>query len=290
MNKLIYILTLLFFAFFYCGFSQNQTKNRKGARFVTYEVFKEKFKPTDSIGFTIWENDTLIKLTDYKPPKGVPVPYEFKDSTFLEVYKKIAFNIIHKDSINTKPMKYWKDDIRIFFSKSISKSVVKDFMNFAKKIDSEVDSLQIYQVKKLEQSNYIIYHNDNYEYEPSLRNYKRSSYWVYWNKKNQLNRAYLRIDKNNMFTEKLEIQKIKDLFFGSLGRFRLNNELSCDSYFSNCYSDNKQLSQFDLELLKYHYSYGICKGTRKKTFETQHKQSKEVLKKHGAKVLFYHDD
>src|SRR5690606_18941210 len=114
---------------------------------------KEPLTKNDSLNFRFKDNDTLVLLTDYKRPKGVSVPYEFKDSTFLHYYKKIAFNHPN-DSVNKNTtMKYWKDDIRIFFSKSVSKKTKKDLMEFAKTIDNVIDSLRISEVKNVEDSN-----------------------------------------------------------------------------------------------------------------------------------------
>jgi hypothetical protein len=56
-------------------------------------------------------------------------------------------------------------------------------------------------------------------------------------------------------------------FIRSLGYFYAQpNYLDCTSYFSSCPSD-KKIWKKDLEILKYHYSYGICKGTDLIVFE-----------------------
>ena len=75
-----------------------------------------------------------------------------------------------------------------------------------------------------------------------------------------------------------------------LERFLPNEELSCNSYFSNCYSDNKILTEKDMELLKYHYSYGICKGTTRKIFEEQHKRAKDAIKNKNSRFDFFHEN
>lgn len=271
-------------------FIYSQEKDIQKRYLVPKDHFKEKYKPSDSLGFIIKNGDTLIRVDRFISPKGVAVPYEYKDSTFLELYKKIAFQPIHKDSSNTKPMKYWKDDIRIYFSENMSKSVIRDVMEFAHKIDEEVDSLKITKVKKIEDSNYVIYYDTDYEYLNEIKNKKKSDYWISWNGKNQIERGYLRIVKSRMFSEKLTIQKIRELFFGTLGWFYLQDDLDCDNYVANCYSDSKHLTAIDLEILRYHYSYGICKGTSLKTFEAQHRQCKENLRKGLPAGRFIHPD
>jgi len=91
-----------------------------------------------------------------------------------------------------------------------------------------------------------------------------------------------------LVNEKLRLEKLKTFFFQSLGYFNLIDDFSCDSYFSNCYSKNKKVTKLDIKLLKYHYSYGICKGTNLSTFENQHKKAKENMKKKHSKISFFH--
>lgn len=287
-NRLLLILWLLFISL---QAATAQKNNAVKSRFyVPNKHFNDKYQVKDSLGFRVINGDTLIRVSNYIAPKGVAIAYEYKDSTFLELYKKLAFRKIHKDSVNTKAMKYWKKPIKIFFSKSVSKNVKKEILRFVETIDNAVDSLSIKSVKKLEDSNYIIYHDNDYHYDNNLKNYKNSSYWLYWNKKNQITQSNIRIVKSKMFSDKLEIQKLKELFLGSLGWFTLSNELDCESYFANCFSDKKRLTKLDIELLKYHYSYGICKGTRLKAFEEQHRACKERLKNGDEAGMFIHSD
>jgi hypothetical protein len=65
----------------------------------------------------------------------------------------------------------------------------------------------------------------------------------------------------------------------SLGYFIPQADEKCSSYFSNCTTNDKVLSKEDLEILKYHYSYGICKGTDLETFEENHKSAQNTLSK-----------
>ena len=282
-----YLTLLLLIWAIPCLHAQKKTKKRFA---IPIEHFREKYESKDSIGFLIYEGDTLIRVNHYKAPKGVRVPYENRDSTFLSIYKKLAFRPSHKDSSDSKPMKYWKNEIKIYFSSGISKSTQKSVMDFANKISEVVDSLKINKVKTIENSNYIIYYDSDYEYLNSQKSKKYSDYWLTWNSKNQIDRCYLRIKKDQMFSEKLAQNRIKELFFGTLGWFNLSDELDCENYSSNCYSDTKHLTKIDLEILKYHYSYGICKGTRLKTFEAQHNRCQDLIKEGKSPGMFIHTD
>ena len=98
-----YLTLLLLIWAIPCLHAQKKTKKRFA---IPIEHFREKYESKDSIGFLIYEGDTLIRVNHYKAPKGVRVPYENRDSTFLSIYKKLAFRPIHKDSSDSKPMKY----------------------------------------------------------------------------------------------------------------------------------------------------------------------------------------
>ena len=273
--------------------SQKKEVNR--VVYMKIKDFKKKNKKitlskSDSLNIVYIHNDTLIKIENYQQPKGVSVAYEYKDEAFLKQYKKIAFN--HKEgrlSYKTT-MKYWKKPIKIFFSKSIKKSTKKKFLKFTSLLSKKTDSLHISEVKKIEDSNYIIYFKGDFEYESRMQNKEHTDYYMYWNRKNQIYKCALRINSENNFNESLRLYAMKDYFFRTLGYFKLSNEFKCESYFSDCYSKNKYITDFDLALLQYHYSYGICKGTDLKTFEEQHKRSKENYTKKNHQMHFIHQN
>jgi len=271
-------------------FAQENNKHHT-RNYIKYSEYKDRYSSKDSLGFLIKDNDTLIRVENFIKPKGKSVPYEPKDSIFLELYKSIAFRPLKNDLNKSRPMKYWKNDIKIFYSKSVSRKVIREVMSFTKELDKSIDSLNISKVSTKEKANFIIYHDSDFEFDPNLKNNFSSNYWVYWNKKNQLNKGFIRVSKQRLFSDKLEIVKIKELFISSLGWFLMNDKyFDCGSYFSGCYTNDEKLLATDLALLKYHYSYGICKGTDRTTFEEQHKQAKEILKTSNSKLQFYHNN
>jgi len=248
-------------------------------------VYNKPLTTKDSLNFQYRNGDTLVLIEDDNRNK-TSVPYEYKDSTFLDVYKKMAFRQAKKRD-TTQTMKYWKDDIKIYFSDNISQKVKKELMSFAKTISSNIDSLNIYRVKKQEDANFTIYYKGSEEYEPKLKAQDKDGYWVYWNRRNQINKAFIKLNPDYFFNDKLRIYKLKQRFIQTLGYFSFSYILDCKNFLSNCYSEEKTLSDIDIKIIKYHYSYGICKGTNLKTFEDQHKRAKESLKK-GHKHFFVH--
>lgn len=246
----------------------------------------------DSIGFRIIQNDTIITVSGYET-KGVKVPYEEKDSIFLERYKEIVYNKKYQNKTQKilPTMKTWKNEIKIYFDKSVNRQTIKKFVEFTKYLDQEVDSLKITLVKDKEKSNYFIYgmkNTSDVNLDPRIS--EREGYYLEWNNKQNIYSCSLKLNIQNPLSKEQIITSLKMNFIRSLGYFYLQrNYLDCTSYFSSCSSDKKEFGKNDLEILKYHYSYGICKGTDLIVFEKNHKDAKEILKKGNSKIEFIHN-
>lgn len=297
--KTIVTVIVLIFAISINAQEENTTKHKntthvKHSRtLMPLKYYKKKFNKAltkqDSLEFVYKDSDTFVVLKNYTP-KGVRVLYEYKDATFLDLYTKVAFKFEHDSLKNDATMKYWKDDINIYFAKEIPKKSKKNFLNFANTLVKQVDSLQLNEVKRIEDSNYIVYYSGGFEYESRMENYNASDYYMFWNGKNQIYKLAMRIKIDDLFNEKLRLIEMKRLFFQSLGYFQFNTELDCSNYFSGCYDENSEISELDIALLKYHYSYGICKGTDYDTFMMQHKKTKEALKEKNIRMGFLHQE
>ena len=188
-------------------------------------------------------------------------------------------------------MKYWQDDIKLYFDKSVNKKYKKKLLKFAKKLSLEIDSLNIYEVDEREISNFFIYEvNKNYKYrfDPKINNSDGSGYYIYWDGQQRLYNCNLELNSLILFNEKLLYYHLKQDFFKALGQFYRTEKLDCESMLSKCYNGSDDISLIDLEILKYHYSFGICKGTDLETFEEQHLKALEMLKKQNRRLHFLH--
>ena len=292
------IFVFLLFALTSSIFSQhNQLNPYSKATYMEYKNYKSLKKSgnkiIDSIGFNIIKNDTLIMIIGYKE-KGVKVLYEEKDSIFLERYKQLVFNKKYQNKEERlKPtMKIWKDEVKIYFDKSVSKYNSKKLSEFIHYLDKEIDSLKITVVKDKDKSNYFIYSiSDTNEVNLDARIRGNDGYYLLWNNKQNIYSCSLKINEKKNLNEEQILTYLKINFIRSLGYFyqELGNS-DCNSYFSICKSDKKEFGKKDLEILKYHYSYGICKGSNLETFEKNHKDAKEALKKGNTKFYFLHNE
>lgn len=283
MNKEISIFIALFTTF-YC-FSQDTIVEAKQHTFkiersymnikTFRKIQKRALTKSDSLNFMFKDNDTLVLLTQKDESKLVSVPFEYKDKNFLKIYKSVAF----KKSNDKKKsyQRYWKEPLRIYLSESISKKRKTNFINFANKITKGIDSLQVEFVKNLNDANFVIYQKGDFEYEKNLKNLN-SDYYIWWDQ-NKINRGFIKIDPEINFNDNLYGEALNKLFIKTLGRFEFTNLIDCSNYFSNCDTSSKKFSKLDYELLKYHYSYGICKGLDEESFDDFHARANEHKKK-----------
>lgn len=275
----------------------NNSKPRAYMPLKDYKrIYKREITQDDIAKFKFDKGDTLILISNkdfYK--KTVSVPYEPKDSTFLEIYKDVVYKKYSSQDTSSKKkiyMKLWKSPVKIYFSESLDNFYKQKIVSVAKKLSKEIDSLNISFVTNLEESNYIIYQIDDehkYRYEKRLSKNEYLDYTLYWNK-NIIYDAKLELNliKYKYLSKKIHANYLMQSFVKTLGHFDSTYKLKSPSIFSTRNRNNKELTKEDIEILKYHYSYGICKFTDLATFEANHENAKNVFEKTGRQLNFSH--
>lgn len=280
----------------FSAFSQDTIPKRLVKKFIPLDAYESFFgKPTDSTEFMFRDGDTLVSVPlDFDPLKGknmVKVEYEPKDSVFLNIYKEVVYDIGNPNSSDER-MRLWKDSINIYFDESVPEDHAEELMSFASKISKDIDSLNISREADLEKANYVVYYlNKEHpkEYEPRMR-YQENGYYISWNGKQQIYKGHLKVNTDLVRADFEQKQLLKSNFFKSLGHFKTSDQLVCESYLSKC-PGAKKLSSKDLEILKYHYSYGVCKGVNLKTFTEQTNRMNKTLKEDpDAKLYVAHHE
>lgn len=291
-----YSLFIVFF-FFQFGFTQIN-KNplaTKSASFVKYKYYKEMKKEKtlkiDSLGFFIKDNDTLINISGYDTNKGVKVAYEYKDSEFLKKYESVVFNNIYGKPADIKNarIRYWKEEVKVYIDSTVPNNLAREMNKMFKFLDKEIDSLKITRVFKREKANCFIYFINkptDIDWEKRINNNSDGAF-LSWNGKQQIYNAAIKVNSQVVFNEKQQLMLLKKHFIWSLGFFYLETNNDCKSFFSNCVYVDKELNDKDLEILKYHYSYGICKGTDLETFENNHKDAQEVIRQNPKNKFYF---
>ncbi|MBT8223278.1 MAG: hypothetical protein KJN96_08940 [Eudoraea sp.] len=220
----------------------------------------------------------------------VQVPYEPKSEAFLDRYMEIVYSKSqYIDSLNTHRMRFWKEPVKVYVDTSVPEQYGRALKKFATNLDNLVDSLSIRFVDSPDLSNYLIYHvNDQFskEFEPNLET-SAQGYYVYWKQYYKISQGYLKINTERITNPQMIQSLMKWRFFASLGYFNTQGDLPCEDYLSSCFEGDKKLSDDDIEILKYHYSYGICKGTLISKFKEQHKRAKASLAKNLNNRYFF---
>ena len=248
----------------------------------------------DSLNFRFYKGDTLVLVEPgmfvIQNPNEVKVPYEPKDEDFLNIYKQIVFGPPEETEKN-ETIKIWKNGVRLFFDPSVPKQHRLELLKFAYKVSAGIDSLKIEEVQERAQSNFLIFYRnseDDFDQEPRISNKSKGSYYLDWNGKQQFTRGVIKINAYAIPRPKDELDLLKFYFFRSLGHFSNSPELSCESYLSACRTKRK-ITKKDLEILAYHYSYGICKGIDRENFEKIHRDYKKIMAEHpGSEFYMVH--
>ena len=285
----LYFLCLLFSI---SGFSQD-TISRSYVPLQQYVKLGKPLTRQDTLNFRFRDQDTLVLVAgnflETLYYDKVWVEYEPKDSLFLEIYKDVVYGKPNSATRNSEIMKYWKEDLKVYFDPSVPKPHQNYLLDFANKIATDIDSLNISRVNTLEESNYHIYYltdDHNIDHDPRIKD-NPGGYYVSW-KNHQIYNGALKINTNYAVKDDHQLQLLTHYFIGSLGYFKSSDNLECESYLSSC-SNYRKLTQMDLEILKYHYSYGICKNVNIEDFEKMHKEMQNsLLEDPNAKLYVIH--
>lgn len=289
MKYSLYFLCLLFSI---SGFSQD-TISRSYVPLQQYVKLGKPLTRQDTLNFRFRDQDTLVLVAgnflETLYYDKVWVEYEPKDSLFLEIYKDVVYGKPNSATRNSEIMKYWKEDLKVYFDPSVPKPHQNYLLDFANKIATDIDSLNISRVNTLEESNYHIYYltdDHNIDHDPRIKD-NPGGYYVSW-KNHQIYNGALKINTNYAVKDDHQLQLLTHYFIGSLGYFKSSDNLECESYLSSC-SNYRKLTQMDLEILKYHYSYGICKNVNIEDFEKMHKEMQNsLLEDPNAKLYVIH--
>ncbi|QED37527.1 hypothetical protein FK178_07225 [Antarcticibacterium arcticum] len=291
--KLFLTILLITFCLPVVAQVQNKTNVIKSV-YIPLKAYKATGKTLtaqDTLDFRFNKNDTLVKMPeDYDieaHAKGIRVPYEFKNEEFLKVYKNTVFNDDVKSPRKKPTIKIWRDEIKIYFEPTVPRSHRKELMTMANQLSAEIDSLNITQVRNRGKANYLVYYitdKSNLDLEPRITDPKKG-YYIHWNGRQQIERAMLKVDSRLLFNEEDQIENLKSTFFMSLGMFHLTRQVPHNSFLSYS-SIGKELTSIDKEILKYHYSYGICKGTTLEAFANTHASYLEMIKENPNSKLY----
>lgn len=250
-----------------------------------YKKLGKEITDQDRQDFKYHLGDTLVKMpSDYVPLKDENqyiLKYEYRSPEFLDLYKDVVFK-------NTgQHLRIWEKEIKMFLDPSIPQKHRNAILDFADGLSVGVDSLKISRVQTREDANFHIYYTnsrDTVNYEPKLKN-RKSGYWLYWDKRNRFTKGYIKIDTDSIKNPVYQIANLKYQFFHSLGNFNSSPRIKSPGYLS--YSSKiRSLTSLDMEILKYHYSYGKPMGVDKDGFEKFHREIIDIYQKDPSAQIY----
>lgn len=290
--KLLSFIWLLPFCFF--SFSQETpaVDHTKIPRYVPLHNVLEKgieLTKEDSLAFRFSEGDTLVLITaplEKFFPRGIEIRIKPQDSVFIEKYKTAVYGPENRSDREKQSLKVWKDEIKIYFDPSVPKKHQRELRKFSHNLASEIDSLKIRKVSKRKDANYLVfYRNDinEFDLDPRIGN-SEAGYYLNW-EEDYLVRASLKLNTYSFKNDEEIIKELKKRFFQTLGHFRHSRQFSCGSLLSHC-EDAGKLSEEDLNILRYHYSYQNCIGVRIKEFECLHEHRRKTFAEHPYALMY----
>ena len=287
------IVPLLFCILFtFSGFAQDSLAHHEGRRLMSIKFFRSKGIPLtkqDSLDWVFFKKDTLIPIerSAFERVNGIEVLYEPRDEEFLSMYKEAVFG--HTEELQEKStIKIWKEGIRLFFDPSVPESHRTALLQFSETVSAGIDSLKITEVQERAKSNLLIFYRhseEDFDQEPRISNTNNSGFYLNWNKRSQINRGVVKINTYKAPQRKDQLELLKYQFFKTLGYFYYSPQIPCEGYLSEC-PVRRTITSEDLEILKYHYSYGMCKGINMKNFEEIHRNSKNTLREHPDALIY----
>ena len=296
--KFFYVV-FFFFLSVYSGFGQEISEDinsRKIKKYILLKDVQEKniaLTKEDSLAFLYRNDDTLVLVTPaIRPhfPEGIRVRVHPQDSMFIEKYKAVVFGPKTRRDRKDQSLKIWKNGIQLYFDPSVPKNHQKELLRFARNLSSGIDSLDIKKVRKREDANYMVFYRNSendFDLDPRIKDSK-SGYYLNWTKNRYITRSSLKVNSYAYENRDEVLSDLKKRFFETLGYFRNSNRLSCGSLLSGC-NETKDLSEEDLEIVKYHYSYQNCYGIDLEDFECQHeRRRKKFAKKETVAIFVYH--
>ena len=286
-KNILYLLLFISLAIF--------AQQNRQIRLIKLEDYKKKY-PNKKINldthfYRIHNNDTLVEDNDKRYLNAKSVEYEPKDSLFLEVYKDIVYQKYQVSGNKNQYMKLWKESLKIYFAPSLNQFYRNKIEDAANNLSQNIDSLDIKFVNNINASNYIIYQldeNNSKKYSEDIINNNYVNYYIKWNRSRIYDaKLELNLNKYKNVSRDVNANFLLVNFYKTLGQFHNTSKVSCESVFSTCNSNEKKLTDFDFEVIKYQYSYGICKFTNLEDFEENHKIAKDRISK-GEKMIFMH--
>lgn len=229
----------------------------------------------DKIENLIFNQDSLI-ISKSEKSFNSEIFKQFGENAdyYLYAYSNSVFN---RSSKKQSHLYQWMSPISIYFDKSIPKPLEKSLTSLVEQIEEQdIQSLSISFVKDKDDANYFIkstnkpYNVDSYfknEDEQKEYVYSNGTYTLMVGSAKKPRGCILEMNFNNGLSMEVMKKNLNQLFFLSLGRFRVFRNIEYKHSFINSLCDySEKLDEFDIAMLKIHYNVIFNSPLNKKQF------------------------
>lgn len=214
----------------------------------------------------IIDNDTLIDISSKSNLSSLLDRTIINDTKFLRQYRYIVFRSFNTSKNSTVRLVQWNAPVVIYLDKAIPKIIKEEFKAFISQFKG-INNLSITISSEIDDANYLVtLVNEKIQVytEDQLKNYdedqkKELTFLnMTYNLINDNNDKYycatLKINKASVLEDPNTITKLKKAFFMSLGSFTEVLISNKESFLNSSYINNKEISEFDKNILKVHYN------------------------------------
>ncbi|TYB76393.1 hypothetical protein [Bizionia myxarmorum] len=262
MRKLIVLFC--FFIVVFSSFAQNKYDSIGEPRI---QVIKNDKTADISGRFLVLENDILYPYSNNSADLNFLLPDNYDYNRMLGYYQRVVYCYLTDNPPIVYQLMQWSVPIVIYMDKDIPKDVQDDFKNFISKLQMDnIKHLDISFTKRFKNSNYHIKstetavngYDKNYEFdseEDRLNDLLTgSTYKLVTDGNNKFYGGVLQIHLKSFQTNDDVTKRLKQLFYKSLGNFVADNYIETNSLLHNDYDNSAEILDFDLNILKIHYS------------------------------------
>ena len=186
------------------------------------------------------------------------------DKFFQKNYTKIA--IYPRYDNNFGRVKKWSQDIKIFFEGKNIPELEEEIMKTYKRVSDYLNGIDLEIVNNKEEANYIVFF-DSTNYSIDIDKYSNL-----WDNNGNIFQGRIYLNTDRIFNREFQKLAVMELFLKSLGCLGCSNKLPAESIFSSKYIINRKITDFDLEVIKFHYSNYVQNGMTKRELKKVFKE------------------
>ena len=204
------------------------------------------------------------------------------DKNFVKKYRKIALYSQYPGQENKRVIKKWKSDIKIYISGDSLNKIKSEVEKYIKILNPNLNNIKIIIVNDKDEANFLILLKDKLDHVDKKPDDFRFN--DTWDDSFVMYKTVIEISKEltTLSEQKLRIQRFLLMSLGDFSCKDLEkNKIDCKICFTT-----SELTNFDLQILKAHYSDAIKIGMNEKEVTEALLDSASVIELNNEKIAY----